>query len=80
MPKLPQVSGKETIKALQKVGFEVVSQKGSHIKLVRKIGNITHKVIVPNHKQIKRGTLRSGILKSIDLSVDEFVKLLKLNK
>jgi len=35
MPKLPQVSGKETIKALQKIGFTVAGQKGSHVKLVR---------------------------------------------
>ncbi len=77
MPRLPQVSGKVTIKALQRIGFQVISQKGSHVKLVRKIGNVTQKVIVPNHKQIKKGTLRSGILKSIDLNIEEFINLLK---
>lgn len=76
MPKLPVVSGKETIKALQKIGFEAMNQEGSHIKLARKVGSVTQKVIVPNHKQIKRGTLRSGILRAIGLSVEEFVKLL----
>lgn len=77
MPKLPQVSGKETIKALQKIGFNVVHQKGSHIKLSRRLNNQKQTVIVPLQKVLKKGTLRNGILKSINLSVDDFVKLLK---
>ena len=77
MSKLPQVSGKETVKALQKIGFEIVQQRGSHIKLNRIIADETQIVIVPNHKEIKKGTLRNGILKPINLSVDRFIKLLK---
>ena len=77
MPKLPVVSGKETVKALQKIGFNLVSQKGSHIKLTRIVGKSTQKVIIPNHRFIKLGTLRNGILKVVDISVDEFTKLLK---
>lgn len=75
MLKLPVVSGKETIRALRKIGFIVVKQEGSHIKLARLETNQT--VIVPDHKTLKRGTLRNGILKSINLSVEEFIKLLK---
>ena len=67
MPKLPQVSGKEVIKALRKIGFEKVSQKGSHIKLERHKGSLTQIIIVPDHKIIKKGTLRNGILKPIPL-------------
>ncbi len=77
MPKLPVVSGKETVKALQKIGFKVNSQKGSHIKLIRTVGRITQKVIVPNHKFIKPGTLRNGVLRALDISVEDFIKLLK---
>jgi len=77
MPKLPQVSGKAVIKVLQKIGFRKVSQKGSHIKLQRVKSNLTDTVIVPNHKYLKKGTLRNGILKPINLSVDDFLKLLK---
>ena len=77
MSKLPQVSGKETIKALRKIGFSINSQKGSHVKLVRLKNNHRQTVIIPMHKTIKSGTLRNGILKPINLSVDEFVKLLK---
>lgn len=77
MSKLPQVSGRETIKALQKIGFKIIQQRGSHVKLSKIIKNQKQTVVVPQHKIIKRGTLRNGILKPINLSVDDFVKLLK---
>lgn len=77
MSKIPQVSGKETIRALQKVGFVIVKQRGSHVKLQRFIKSQRQTVIVPIHKVLKKGTLRSGILKPINLTVEDFVKLLK---
>lgn len=77
MDKLPQISGKETVKALQKIGFEFVQQRGSHVKLVRNLENHRQIVIIPLHKTIKKGTLRNGILKPINLSVKDFLKLLK---
>ena len=80
MPKLPQVSGREVVKVLRKIGFKKVSQKGSHIKLERPQGDIIQTVIVPNHKILKKGTLQTGILKSIPLTVEEFRSLLKKRK
>lgn len=77
MPKLPIISAQILIKVLLKIGFTIVSQRGSHIKLRRVLGSKVQMVIVPNHRIIKPGTLRNGILKSIDLSVDELNKLLK---
>lgn len=77
MSKLPQVSGKETVKALQKIGFSIVQQRGSHVKLSRRFNKQRQIVIVPLHKTLKKGTLRNGILKPINLSVDDFVELLK---
>lgn len=76
MSNIPQVSGKEVIKALGKVGFQVSRQKGSHIRLVRIQGGIKQLVIVPNHKVIRKGTLLNGILKAINLSLEDFKKLL----
>lgn len=79
MPKLPVVSGRKVVKALKKIGFVKVSQKGSHIKMVREFNDPDRRnqvVIIPDHKEIKKGTLRNGILKSIPLSVEEFVELL----
>lgn len=77
MSKLPKVSGKDTIKALHKIGFSVVAQRGSHVKLRRVTKNISQNITIPMHKTIKKGTLRNGILKPINLSIDDFIKLLK---
>lgn len=65
---LPVVSGRKAVRALEKAGFNQVSQKGSHIKLRNDVGRT---VIVPLHRQLARGTL-SSILRQADLSVDEF--------
>lgn len=78
MSNIPQVSGQELIKALNKIGFAKVRQKGSHIRLVRVTqSGIKQLVTVPDHKIIRKGTLLNGILKPINLSLDEFKKLLK---
>lgn len=75
MSKLPRgMSRKEIIKALQKNGFYVKRQKGSHIILRR--DNPFAQVVVPDHKSIDTGTLAS-ILDGASLSIDEFIKLIK---
>ena len=73
MSKLPVVSGTDSIKALTKIGFDVVRQRGSHITLVRE--NSSTQLTVPNHKTIAKGTLRS-LIRDAGLSVDEFIGLL----
>ncbi len=78
MPNIPQVSGQEVIKTLTKIGFTKVRQKGSHIRLAKITTNgIKQLVTVPNHKVIRKGTLLNGILKPINLSLEEFKNLLK---
>jgi len=72
MPKIPVISSKQAIKAFTKLGFSVVSQKGSHIKMKNEKGKT---VIIPNHKQIKKGTLKKGILNPLNISVENFIKL-----
>lgn len=76
MSNIPQVSGQEMIKALGKIGFIVVRQRGSHIRLVKNQGSLKQLVTIPNHKVIRKGTLLNGILKPINLSLDDFKKLL----
>lgn len=76
MSNIPQISGKELIRALEKIGFSVSRQKGSHIRLVRIRGELKQLVTVPNHKVIHKGTLLNGILKPINLTLEEFKKLL----
>ena len=59
-----------------KIGFEVSRQKGSHIRLVRIQDGVKQLITVPNHKIIRKDTLLNGILKAINLSLDDFEKLL----
>lgn len=73
MPKLPVVSGDDLVKTFKKIGFTVVAQKGSHIKMKHTDGRIA---MIPNHKEIKRGTLKKGILNPLNISVEDLVKLL----
>ena len=75
MTKLSQISGKELVKVLQKVGYELISQKGSHIKL-RQFNPIKITIIVPNHKIIRPGTL-NNILKKVGISKDRLKEILK---
>ena len=69
MPSLPRVSGAETIRALERLGFVVVRQRGSHIVLRR--GSIG--CVVPNHRELKTGTL-SGVLKQAGVTPEEFIE------
>jgi predicted RNA binding protein YcfA (HicA-like mRNA interferase family) len=75
MSKLPRgLSGKEVVKALKKAGFSVKRQKGSHIVMGR--DEPFARVVVPNHQSIDTGTL-DHILDGADLSVGDFIKLLR---
>ena len=73
MSKLPVISGSVCVKVLEKVGFYFKRQEGSHIILRR--NDPFAQVVVPNHKELDRGTLRA-IIRQAGISVDEFVKLL----
>ena len=73
MNRLPSLSARQCIRALKKAGFYESSQKGSHITF--RHPNRPGKVIVPNHKALKRGTLRA-IIRQAGLSVEEFLELL----
>ena len=75
MSKVPSLNYDKVIKALQRNGWVVVGQKGSHIKLYKYTKDKKLKLIVPAHKPIKRSTL-SHILKQAGLSVEEFLQLL----
>ena len=67
------VSGREVVKALRRIGFVVDHQRGSHIFLHNLEKNIS--IVVPNHKEIKKGTLNS-ILKKTDITIDELKELI----
>jgi predicted RNA binding protein YcfA (HicA-like mRNA interferase family) len=71
--KLPVISARECIKALEKVGFEIDRQKGSHITLKR--DDPPNHITVPNHKELKPGMVRR-IIRDAGLTVAEFNDLL----
>ncbi len=73
MPALPVISGAECVAAIGKLGYRVLRQKGSHVRLVA-AGRSP--VTVPMHTELDRGTLRS-IIRTVDVSVEEFLELLK---
>jgi len=70
---LPRVSGQECIKALARAGFVVVRQQGSHIVVRR--NDPFSQLVVPDHKELDRGTLRA-IIRQAGMTVEEFVELM----
>ena len=73
MSKLPQVSGRQCIKALVAIGFRVRRQKGSHLTLTR--DEPFAQVVVPDHRELAPGTLRT-IIRQAGLSIEDFIALL----
>jgi predicted RNA binding protein YcfA (HicA-like mRNA interferase family) len=71
---LPQVSGREVVKALGRIGYEVDRQRGSHIVL-RNSEPPYRRLTVPDHDEVAKGTLRS-IIQQAGLGVEEFKALL----
>ncbi|OGU84835.1 MAG: hypothetical protein A2W11_13155 [Ignavibacteria bacterium RBG_16_35_7] len=64
MGKLKVLSGKEVCKILEQNGFQQIRQRGSHIIMQKKTGDTTITIPVPNHNEIKVGTLQSIIRQS----------------
>ncbi|MDQ6886227.1 MAG: type II toxin-antitoxin system HicA family toxin [Gemmatimonadota bacterium] len=75
MTKVPNLPYERVIRALQRGGWVIVRQRGSHIRLQKHTAHETFKLVVPAHRPIKRSTL-AHILKQAQLSVDEFLALL----
>jgi predicted RNA binding protein YcfA (HicA-like mRNA interferase family) len=72
MPKLPRISSKEAIRALERLGLEQVRQTGSHVVMKKETEDGEIGCVVPVHQELKVGTL-SGILKQAQVTVEEFI-------
>ncbi len=66
MPKLPQVSGDEVVRLLRSLGYDVVRQRGSHVRLRKATPLGEHNITVPAHRIMAKGTL-SDILNRVSL-------------
>jgi predicted RNA binding protein YcfA (HicA-like mRNA interferase family) len=69
MPKLPRISGAEAVRILEKLGFAVVRQKGSHVVLRK--GD--RGCVLPLHTELATGTLKSA-LRQAGVSEIEFME------
>jgi len=68
--KLPLLSGRQTVKALERLGFAEVSRKGSHVKMKHADGRM---IVFPFHDEIARFTLK-GALRDAEIDLEEFLK------
>jgi predicted RNA binding protein YcfA (HicA-like mRNA interferase family) len=72
LPELPVCSGGEVIRALERLGFRVVRQRGSHVMLRKGMDGC----VVPLHRELKRETL-SGILRQAGVGASEFISTIE---
>jgi predicted RNA binding protein YcfA (HicA-like mRNA interferase family) len=73
MPKIPRdISGRDLTKLLDRYGYKIVRETGSHIRLVSIYRGTEHKITIPDHQSIKIGTLNS-----ILYDISEYLKLSK---
>ncbi len=75
MTKIPSVAYDRIVRALQRDGWVVVKQKGSHIRLQKRTQDEVLKLTIPAHKPVKHSTL-SHILKQARMDVDRFLNLI----
>jgi predicted RNA binding protein YcfA (HicA-like mRNA interferase family) len=75
MPKVPSEDYDRIVAALTRLGFVAVRQRGSHIRLEKRLHDRTLRITVPAHKPVKRSTL-SRILKQAEISLEEFLDAL----
>ena len=74
MTRLPVVSGREVIVAMERLGYVVVRQRGSHVRMRHPTKTDCHPVTVPQHRTLKTGTLRA-IIRDANLSLERFREL-----
>ncbi|MGD0010564.1 MAG: type II toxin-antitoxin system HicA family toxin [Terriglobia bacterium] len=75
MSKIPSLPYDRVVRALQRDGWTVVRQRGSHLRLQKRVGDELLKVTIPAHRPIKRSTL-AHILKQARLDLEAFLQLL----
>ncbi|MBI1812742.1 type II toxin-antitoxin system HicA family toxin [Candidatus Peregrinibacteria bacterium] len=74
-PKLPIVSGREAVSCFERLGYRVVRQRGSHIRLHHPDGGRRKPLTIPDHHALGKGLLRK-LLRDADISIERFLQLL----
>lgn len=75
MPKIPIISGNKAVSAFSKLGYQVVRQKGSHIRMHHFSDKSKGPITIPCHRSLGKGLLRS-LFRDANITSEEFKKLL----
>lgn len=75
MSKLPVISGSQAIKCFEKIGYQTLRQRGSHVRMHHKSDISKQPLTIPLHKTLGKGLLRK-LLRDAQLTIEEFLKLL----
>lgn len=76
MTRLPVVSGKQLIQAIEKAGGRRLRQNGSHVPMERIVNDKSYRTVVPLHRELAKGTL-ADILRQIGIGKEELIRLLR---
>lgn len=80
MPQLPQVSGRQVVTMMQRLGYEVIRRRGSHIRLKRQMRDDVHFETIPDHKVLAKGAL-GVILKHVSRAtgktIEDLIEMLR---
>lgn len=80
MLRLPQVSGRQVVAMMERLGYEVIRRRGSHVRLKRRTGNDVHFETIPDHPALAKGTLGT-ILKHVSRAtgkpIAELIEMLR---
>jgi predicted RNA binding protein YcfA (HicA-like mRNA interferase family) len=74
MTRVPSLGFERVVRALQRDGWVIVRQRGSHIRMQKRLATETLKLTVPAHRPIKRSTL-AHLLEQARLELDRFLEL-----
>ena len=80
MPRLPQVSGRQVVALMQRLGYEVVRRRDSHIRLKRQMASEVHVETIPDHKVLAKGTLGAilkHVSKATEKPIEQLIKMLR---
>jgi len=72
MPKLPIISGREACRRFEKLGYRIVRQKGSHIRLLHSEDSSRKPLTIPDHPELGKGLLRK-LIRDADITIDMFL-------
>jgi len=75
MPKLPSISGNQAIRCFEKLGYHVVRQRGSHVRLHHRSDKNKKPLTVPKHRVLGKGLLHK-LLRDAEIAIEQLVELL----